>query len=90
MGLSAFLSNDMSKQKIILEQIDQLNNERRKTQENMIKIAKELSDPEQLLIAAASEEFHEGIVGIVAGRLAENHYKPSLIMGINTQKGIAT
>ena len=56
----------------------------------MIKIAKELSDPEQLLIAAASEEFHEGIVGIVAGRLAENHYKPSLIMGINTQKGIAT
>ncbi|USN55452.1 MAG: hypothetical protein H6765_02390 [Candidatus Peribacteria bacterium] len=56
----------------------------------MIKHAMELIDPASYLLAAGHEEFHEGIVGIVAGRITEKFNKPSLIMGIDKEKGIAT
>lgn len=56
----------------------------------MIAKATELTDTDKMIITAADEEFHAGIVGIVAGRLTEKHYKPSVILEINKEKGIAT
>lgn len=33
--------------------------------------------------------FHEGIVGIVAGRITEKYNKPSIVLHISHTKGIA-
>jgi len=56
----------------------------------MITTAIEIADTSKHIIIAASEKFNAGIVGIVAGRLTEKHYKPSVILEINKEKGIAT
>jgi single-stranded-DNA-specific exonuclease len=55
----------------------------------MIKIAQSQIDPSKYLLHAMGEEFHEGIVGIVSGRLTEKYYKPSLVLGINKEEGTA-
>jgi single-stranded-DNA-specific exonuclease len=66
--------------------MDTMNTERKKIQESMIQETDEKIDHEQLLLRVASEQFHEGIVGIVAGRIAEKHSKPALIMSINSEE----
>jgi len=89
-GLKTFLFSD--KEKIIkqCEYMESLNVERKKIQDTMTKRAKELIDPEQMLLFAADEIFHEWIVWIVAGRVAEKHYKPAIIMRIDEEKWLAT
>jgi len=61
-----------------------LNEERRKIQQQMTLEANKLIDTSKVLLVASSENFHEGVVGIVAGKLTEQHYKPSLILRIDT------
>jgi len=89
-GLDCLLCHDPHKQKKLLEAVDQLNTDRKVTQEDMITIAQEMADHERYILIAAHEEFHEGIVWIVAGRLTNKHNKPSVVIGIDTEKWIAS
>lgn len=89
-GLNSLLFSDIHKQRVQLEYMDRLNMERRETQELMVKEAMQLIDFNEMLLVGASEWFHEGIVGIVAGKLTEKYNKPSLIMGIDREKWTAT
>lgn len=54
----------------------------------MIKKGIEQLDLTQNILILSSEEYHEGIVGIVAGRLTEKYSKPSMVLKIDTEKGI--
>jgi single-stranded-DNA-specific exonuclease len=88
-ALKCLLAADPAKQLEYLELLDQLNGERRVLQEQMIKEATSLVDEETPLIVAASATFHEGIIGIVAGRLADKYNKPSVVLSIDEEKGVA-
>jgi single-stranded-DNA-specific exonuclease len=77
------------KQLQYLQSIDMINTERKKLQEKAYTIAEQQIDREALVSIAMSEEFHEGIVGIVAGRLSEKYYKPSVVLSIKQEEGIA-
>ncbi len=77
------------KQKEKLTMLDDINTKRRAMQETAIKIAKKEVDPDQKLVFVANEEFHEWVVGIVAGRLTDQNYKPSVILKIQKEKWIA-
>lgn len=41
------------------------------------------------MIVVGGADFHEGIVGIVAGRLADKYNKPTVVYGINAESGFA-
>lgn len=69
-----------------LENLEQINTERRSRQEQMFKQAEQSLDLEKKFLVSYSEDFHEGIVGIVSGRLTEKYYKPSMIMKIDQEK----
>ncbi len=77
------------KQKKSLEELEEINTERRKMQENMYKMAEKIIDLEEKILIAEHEEFHEWIVGIVSGRITEKYNKPSAIFKINKEEGIA-
>jgi len=66
--------------------MDTLNTERKKIQEGMITETDAALDHTKNLLRVASEQFHEGIVGIVAGRITEKYNKPSLILSINAEE----
>lgn len=76
------------KQVQYLENLELINTERRKMQEKMFKNAEKMIDIEKKILIACDEEFHEGIVGIVSGRLTEKYNKPSMIMKIDQEKKI--
>lgn len=69
-----------------LENLEQINTERRSIQEVMFKLAEQNIDLDKKMLVAYSEEFHEWIVGIVSGRLTEKYNKPSMIMKIDQEK----
>jgi len=49
----------------------------------------EINTEDKILISCKDkQEYHEGIIGIVAGRLTEQFHKPSMILSIDSEKGI--
>ena len=72
-----------------LENLELINTERRQMQERMFKEAENMINLEHNMLIAFHEEFHEGIVGIVSGRLTEKYNKPSMIMKIDQEKQVA-
>ena len=81
-------SKDHNEVKKLVEAIEQFNTERRATDEritqealNQIKQRKEEDFPATVVFA---EDWHKGVVGIVASRLIENHYRPTVVL---TQSG---
>ena len=81
-------TNDHNEVKKMAEAIEQFNTERRATDERItqealdqIKQRKEEDFPATVVFAA---DWHKGVVGIVASRLIENHYRPTVVL---TQSG---
>ncbi len=68
-----------------LENLDKLNSQRKKIQDLAYKKALEIMDPDQKVIIAI-DSFHEGIIGIVAGRLTEKFNKPSVVLSVDEEK----
>ncbi|HRX63919.1 MAG TPA: single-stranded-DNA-specific exonuclease RecJ [Candidatus Absconditabacterales bacterium] len=77
------------KQLEALKRIDEINADRKKLQEEAFKKSEESLDLEQKIIISESEDFHEGIVGIVSGKLTEKYHKPSVVFKIDKDKGHA-
>ncbi len=69
-----------------LENLEQINTERRSVQEKMFKLAEQNIDLDKKILVVYSEDFHEGIVWIVSGRLTEKYYKPSMVMKVDQEK----
>ncbi|MEY3197813.1 MAG: hypothetical protein RL023_517 [Candidatus Parcubacteria bacterium] len=88
-GLKYLITEDTNFHQQHFDHLDELNTNRKKIQDEMIKVAQSQIDPSKYLLHAMGEEFHEGIVGIVSGRLTEKYYKPSLVLGINKEEGTA-
>jgi single-stranded-DNA-specific exonuclease len=84
------LLHEGEQQLAFLEKIDVINTERRKIQEQGVKIAETMIDLEAKLLVAYGEEFHEGVIGIVAGRLTDKYYKPSIVFKLDHEKGTAS
>jgi single-stranded-DNA-specific exonuclease len=49
-----------------------------------------VTDPLAPLLIIAHEEFHEGVIGLVAGRLSEKYHRPSIVIALGTQTSKAS
>jgi single-stranded-DNA-specific exonuclease len=83
------LTQDYDRAKEILEYLKSLNNNRKEEQnqiynESLLQVKKD-----DKVIVVASEDWNEGIIGIVAAKLSEKFNKPSFVFTINgnTAKG---
>lgn len=72
-----------------LDKLEALNTERKELQDTAYKIAEAQADPSKKMIVAMGADFHEGIIGIVAWRLAEKHNKPTAVFALNEEEGKA-
>jgi single-stranded-DNA-specific exonuclease len=64
-------------------QLDELNKERQAIEAQIVEEASDLVDENLKFICSWSENWHVGVVGIVAGRLKEKYNKPSIIISID-------
>jgi len=71
-----------------LEKLDELNKSRQDTQSDILKEVEDNLDTSDNIILAIGE-FHEWVIGIVAGRLTEKYNKPSIVLSIQKEKNQA-
>lgn len=78
---------DGVKARKIAGHLDQLNSERQRAEESIlteidaiVKAQKEFGGRYSLVFAGAG--WHRGVIGIVAQRLVERHYRPTLVIGV--------
>lgn len=77
------ISTDMEEAKAIAAALNQSNTERQKLTETIVRQAKqaigEVTETRKLL-AAVGTDWPVGVVGLVAGKLADEHHRPVLVM----------
>ena len=84
-ALELLLTDDEDEAQRLAAELDRLNLDRREETTAALDLAGELLTPGELeapLLIVASEQFSSGIVGLVAGRLAEAHHRPAIALQI--------
>ncbi|MGD8751716.1 MAG: single-stranded-DNA-specific exonuclease RecJ [Anaerolineales bacterium] len=75
-------TKDLKTAGMIAQSLDNQNRKRQKLTKEIQNKAEELvisDDPDALLLFAAHEEFHPGVVGLAASRMADRYYRPAIV-----------
>ncbi|HEY5816406.1 MAG TPA: single-stranded-DNA-specific exonuclease RecJ [Solirubrobacterales bacterium] len=92
-GVELFLTEDETRAKEIAVELNRANSERRATEREVDAAAeaarRELPDElkEAPGLVLAGEGWHPGVIGIVASRLAERHYRPVVVVSLDGEGG---
>lgn len=89
-ALSLLLTDDEEEAKVLADRLDSLNNERRELERNQIEQADRQVEAEFVLgedriIVAAHESFHQGILGILSARLADQYQVPAICLTLEDE-----
>jgi len=86
LGINCLLAKDMISARLMAAELDDLNKSRRDIEQGMQfeaeNILKKLAFDDQNLpnaIALFQQDWHQGVIGIVAGRLKEKFHRPSIV-----------
>jgi single-stranded-DNA-specific exonuclease len=79
-AVEILVETDYEKVKSFADGIEENNKTRRTLDQNITKEALEMIDVNKKSTVVFSENWHKGVVGIVASRLIENHYKPTIVL----------
>ncbi|MBB5173199.1 single-stranded-DNA-specific exonuclease RecJ [Texcoconibacillus texcoconensis] len=93
-ALMAMTATTFEEGQAYAKQINQLNEQRQGIVRDITEEAKkevEARDPngESSVIVVAKEGWNEGVIGIVASRLVEAYYRPTIVLSINPETGLA-
>ncbi|MGA1933259.1 single-stranded-DNA-specific exonuclease RecJ [Arcobacter sp. YIC-464] len=86
-ALSFLLSNNSFRANESLQLLEELNNYRKTLQEEISQKALNASKQEDNAVVVWGEDWHEGVIGIVASKMSNHFKKPAFIFSINN--GIA-
>lgn len=80
-AVSLLISEDSDELEALSQEIDQHNQERRELDANITEAALRMVERETLLHSTVvyDPDWHKGVIGIVASRLIEKHYRPTIV-----------
>ena len=82
-GIACLLADDDETAEALAAQLNDLNIERREIEQSMLQDAlngfPEVLPSGQTTVVAYRDDFHQGVVGIVASRLKERFYRPTIV-----------
>ncbi|MHB8636323.1 MAG: single-stranded-DNA-specific exonuclease RecJ, partial [Fimbriimonadaceae bacterium] len=91
-SLDLLLTTDDAVAQRLAEAVDTNNQARRDTQQKILDEAQAMIESEPsgipMFVVVASAGWHPGVVGIVAGRLAERYNRPTIVAGIDPETGL--
>lgn len=94
MGVDLFTSDSNKVCDEVSYKLMQKNLERKDIQQNIFEKAINIIETKKLneknVIVVAEENFHHGVIGIVASKIVDTYYKPTIIMEIKKDEGVAT
>lgn len=86
-------TNDPAEAEKLAKEIDELNRERQVivtgiTEEAIQEVEKNYPASENHVLVIAKENWNPGVIGIVASRLVEKYYRPTIVLSIDHEKGL--
>tara|TARA_B110000902_G_scaffold59671_1_gene70064 strand:- start:6500 stop:8179 length:1680 start_codon:yes stop_codon:yes gene_type:complete len=79
-AVQILVESNLDKARELSEGIENHNIERKELDQNITKEALEMIDENKKSTVVYSKNWHKGVVGIVASRLIEKHYKPTIVL----------
>lgn len=91
-SVKLLITKDETRATILANELENLNRKRQKITDNVIKEAEsELNKyPFENAIVLGRENWHSGVIGIVAGKLAEKYKIPTVILSIENGKAVGS
>lgn len=91
-GVELFLTDDESYAKDLVKELDQLNQDRKNTEMEMVKHAERMMnlDEKQRIVIVYGEGWNKGVLGNVASRLKEKYHCPTLVMSYDVSTNMLT
>lgn len=93
-AVELFIEKDHRVCSTIISELLSKNSERKEIQEDIFQKAVEKIENEKLyenaVLIVGEEGFHHGVIGIVASKILDRYYKPTIIMEIKKDEGVAT
>ena len=88
-GLELVLTEDPARAAEIADELDRCNAERRLTEQRILFAAEAqvAEQGEQPAYVLAGEDWHPGVVGIVASRIAERYHRPAVLIALDEHTG---
>jgi len=92
--IELFLTRDEERARAIAARLEELNAERQRTGEAIVReivdrYGEEGPPPEKAGLVFYSPDWHRGVVGIVANRVAELYHRPVIVLGRDDRTGMA-
>lgn len=89
-GIACLLTDDYDEGLRLAQQLNDINVERRNIESDMKDFALELKSLDETPYSkvAFGEQFHEGVVGIVASRLKDMFYRPTIVFAPAMEEGL--
>lgn len=86
LGVRLLTTEDPEEARVISEELERLNLERRAIETMVCETAEELSKAQgnRAIALVASEGWHPGVIGIVAGRLKEKLGRPAIVIALDS------
>lgn len=91
LGVKLLLGDDQQELNELAELLDSFNRDRQKleqqTLEQAVAMLDEAVSTDQHSIVLADERWHSGVIGIVASRLVERYYRPTVLIALDAGQG---
>lgn len=89
-ALKLLMCEDKQEADLLARSLDAHNHKRQKIERQILKeaedlINREINFKEQKVIVVAKEGWHQGVLGIVASKLAERFYRPTIVISLTDQ-----
>lgn len=87
-SLLLLLSENENEAEVIANKLHSVNNTRQDKTLEMFELAADV-DPQNLppVIISTNKDYHEGIIGLVAAKLAQKYYRPAIVISLNEEHG---
>jgi single-stranded-DNA-specific exonuclease len=91
-ALELVLTDDEDRAGVVAEELDRLNAERRHTETRILfsaeaQVAQAAADGVPAAFVLVGDDWHPGVIGIVASRLAERHHRPVVMVAMDGTHG---
>lgn len=93
-SLDLLLAQSDAEAYTLARHLEELNNQRQQLQREVIQEVQDLMeeefDEDNKVLVLCKEGWHKGVLGIVASRVVETHYRPTVIISFENGKGTAS
>ncbi|WP_017755924.1 single-stranded-DNA-specific exonuclease RecJ [Calidifontibacillus oryziterrae] len=93
-AVELLLSNSIEEADLIASGIEAMNRERQQlvtriTEEAIKEVEQHFLENDQKVLVIAKEGWNPGVIGIVASKLVNKYYRPTIVLSIDSEKGVA-